>query len=306
MSRAHLSSSRMAAFSRLFNAAEFQALAQHLGERYLPQHVVSIDEIRAVYPHYLPLVEASDETVGFILEYLPQLQPFTQGPFLLPNGTIVQGPWLGEYKIRRFQDLGVQQDSLQGKRVLDIGCNAGFDTFYLGSLGPAEVIGIEPSAFYYQALFFWALYDLPAVQFLKARWQDISAAVIGRFDVINCQGILYHERNPQQLIDAMFDLLDTDGQLILETHVTLEDDMNARFVERAFWGEENWWWIPSAPVVLAMLRASGFVDTQLVVRHPVPSQNPHDELHTVENIPVGGRAYIVARRPQIPVWRKPG
>jgi SAM-dependent methyltransferase len=135
---------------------------------------------------------------------------------------------------------------------------------------------------------------------MKTRWQDLSRDVLGTFDLVNCQGILYHEPDPMQLLLALQRLLAPGGKLVLETHITMEDDMNARFIEGNFWGDPNWWWLPSSDTMMAMLRTCGFEDVQLRAKYPVPSQNPNNEHLTVEGVPVGGRAFFTATQPQNP------
>lgn len=292
-------------FESTFDAKEFKGLSEYLGQRFQPQREVTQEDIQTDYNHFLRMLRQDDRYFPFIQRYLPMLQPFTQAPFPLPDGHIIQGPWLGDYKVHHFKLLNVTEETIRGKRILDVGCNAGFDTFLMASMQPSQVIGIEPSAFFFQALFLWAVYQAPNVSFMRTRWQDISPANIGTFDLVNCQGIFYHEPHPQMLLDALFALLKPGGRLILETHVTIADDMNALFVERSFWGEENWWWIPSGRVMTAMLRASGYVDAEMIVRYPVPSRNPDDPDRTIEGLPVGGRAFFSAHRPVEIGWRKP-
>lgn len=296
---------RMRLFEHWFREAEFRELAEYLGTRFEPQTVLTWDAISEAYPHYERLLLRESVFASFIEYYLPKLQPFTQAPFPLPDGQIIQGPWLGDYKIKHFQKLGIDADFVDHKRILDIGCNAGFDTFYLAALGAPEVLGIEPSPFCYQAMFLRALYYSPNVNFLKTRWQDISSQSVGQFDMINCQGILYHEPYPQLLLEACFDLLKPGGILVLETHVSLGDERQAMFVEGAFWGDENWWWLPTCSTVTGMLRASGFIDAQTITRYPIPSRNPNDPDRTVEGVPVGERAYFTALRPADTFRRKP-
>jgi tRNA (mo5U34)-methyltransferase len=289
---------KMALFERQYDPLATQALIRELGDRFQPTVEITFDDIKNQYPHYLKLLTNHPSLEAFFDRYFQELQPFCQAPFALPGGRVIQGPWMGDYKLYHFPRCEVNPETVAKKRVLDIGCNAGFDTFYLSTLGPSEIIGIEPAPlFYYQALLLWSIYSCPNLRFLKARWQDITTSAFGRFDLINCQGILYHEPSPMLLLEALFDLLTPGGMLVIETHVTLDDDMKALFVEGAFWGDYNWFWIPSGATVCAMLRACGFEEVTVRAKHPVPSKNPDDPLTTIEGVPVGGRAFLTARRP---------
>lgn len=289
---------KMALFERQYNPLATQALISRLGTRFQPEVEITFEDIQHRYPYYLNLLIDHPLFEGFIDRYCDELQPFCQAPFALPGKRVLQGPWLGDYKLQHFPLCDVNAETVAKKRVLDIGCNAGFDTFYLSTLGPSEIIGIEPAPlFYYQALFLWALYSCPNLRFLNTLWQDIRKSTFGSFDLINCQGIFYHEPGPMLLLEALFDLLAPGGKLVLETHVTLDDDTKALFVEGAFWDDDNWFWIPSEATVCAMLRACGFEEVIVRAKHPVPSKNPDDPLRTVEGVPVGGRAFFTARRP---------
>lgn len=289
---------KLAILEYTYNADEFQQLANVLGSRFKPSVSLSFEDVMQQYPFFQRLLVKDPMLDGAIDYFLPLLQPFTQSPFPLSNGQVIQGPWLGQYKLGLFPSAGVNEETVKNKRVLDIGCNAGFDSFYLSSLGAREVIGIEPSPFVFQAIFLWSQYFVPNLKFFKSGWQELNPKFMGQFDLVNCQGILYHEPSPQLLLEKIIDMLVPGGKVVLETHVTLQDDNYAYFVPDMFWGDENWWWITSVDVTKAMLKAAGFVDVQMATSNSVPSQNPGHPHLTQEGHPVGGRASFTAYRPE--------
>jgi SAM-dependent methyltransferase len=282
-------------FEAVYNREEFEKLVERNRFIPAPASTPSYQTVMQDYPYYTRLLVDHPKLAPTIERYLPALQPFVQGPFPLPGQQVIHGPWSGSYKTQNFPRCDVTQETVRDKRVLDVGCNAGFDCFYYAALGAAEVIGIDHGPFIYQALFLRALYHCPGLQFIQTRWQNLPP--IGTFDIVNCQGVLYHEPNPISLIRALFDLLRPGGKLVLETHVTLKDDMNTLFVEDKFRGDSTYWWVPSVPVTEAMLRSCGFVDVQVRSRSRAGSANPQDPDYTVEGIPAGGRAFLTAVRP---------
>jgi tRNA (mo5U34)-methyltransferase len=288
---------RMSEFEAQYSPAETQSLQAELGGKFPPSVEITMDDVLANYPHYAALLVEHPVLATFVSKYLDQLRPFLQAPFPLPDGTVIQGPWVAQYKLHYFEQCGLDRDTVANKTVLDVGCNAGFDTFYLSTLGPKKIVGIDPTAlWHYQALLLWSVYYSPNVQFRKIGWQDLEPRD-EKFDIINCQGVLYHEPSPLALLDSLFNLLTPGGYLVLETHVTLDNDAKALFVEKAFWGDTSWFWVPSVETVCAMLRSYGYEDIVVRDQFSVPSQNPDDPFHTVEGNPVGGRAFFTARRP---------
>jgi SAM-dependent methyltransferase len=289
---------KMRQFRTDYNHEEVAWMIAELGERFQPEREVTMADIRRDYPHYEKLLRQDAALDEFVATYADELQPFLQAPFPLPSGQVIQGPWLGQYKLAYFTRCGITAETISGKRVLDIGSNAGFDTFYLSTLGPREIVGIEPSAlFYYQALFLWAVYDCPNLTFHRLRWQEAKDGGLGTFDVVNCQGILYHEPNPMQLVDAVFELLAPGGTFVLETHISLGDEQTARFIEGPFWGDNSWFWLPTLKTLAAMLRSRGFEDIIVRDSFTVDSKNPCDPERAIEGELVGGRAFLTATKP---------
>lgn len=291
---------RRALFDRLFNPQEISSLREHLGDvrRFGPPPNVDYDYEITTFPHYEKLLPNGSNEESMLSRDIELISPVLQGPFIFPNNFVLSGPWRGEYKNYIFETVGIKKIVKESDRILDIGCNAGFDTFYLSTLNPAEIIGIDPSPFFYQALMFWTHYYCPNVRFVNCGWQALTPQAFGQFDLINCQGILYHEPSPTLLLQRIFEMLVPSGMLLLETHVTMKNEMSALFVEGDFWGDNNWWWITDADTTCALLRSLGFVDANVHHACAVPSKNPEDELRTVEGVPVGGRATITAVKPQ--------
>jgi len=286
--------SKQALFEREFHWQEMRDFDRSFCPE--PADLLSYEQAIAQFPHFQKLIVDAPEIRDFIAQYLDRLVPFCQAPFPLPGEQVTKGPWIETWKLMLFTLCDVNRTTVANKRVLDIGCNAGWDTFFLSSLDPCEIIGVEPSPFYYQALFLAAVYHRPQVRFCHAKWESVTKDILGTFDVINCQGILYHEKHPLLLLERLYDLLAPGGKLILETHVTMQDDLNAIFVEGTYYGGPDWWWIPSSNAVAGMLRTAGFKDVQQRFRGVAPSNNPENPDLTVEGLPAGGRACFVAFR----------
>ena len=211
---------KFALFEREYDQEKAEEVSKFLKRFDQPTTSVTFADIAEKYPHYAQLFVDDPALEGRVERYLDELQPFLQCPFPLPGQRVVQGRWLEYWKFNDHAICEVTPETVANTRVLDVGCNAGFDTFYLSTLGAAEVIGIEPAPlFYSQALFLWSLYSCPNVRFLRTGWQGLKDSFLGTFDLINCMGILYHEPHPLLLIETLFDLLAPGGKLVLESQL---------------------------------------------------------------------------------------
>jgi len=83
--------------------------------------------------------------------------------------------------------------NLQGKRILDLGCNAGLISIHLARCGAREVVGVDSHAtwegWYEQATFVkevveWRCAAHYNVRYVDADIRTLSALDLGRFDVV--------------------------------------------------------------------------------------------------------------------------
>lgn len=90
---------------------------------------------------------------------------------------------------------------LQGKRVLELGCNAGVNSIHMSRLGAAEVVGIdsgehwpqviEQAHFVKQALE-WRCGTTYNISYIEADLADLPSLKLGWFDVVIALNCLYY------------------------------------------------------------------------------------------------------------------
>ena len=116
-------------------------------------------ELLAHLPEAIPShfdLDASAVTIGAavdldpgekeqLLAILQGLSPWRKGPFKL-FGIDIDSEWVSALKWTR---LAGRISSLQGRRVLDIGCSSGYYMFRMAEANPTMVLGLEPYLTYY-------------------------------------------------------------------------------------------------------------------------------------------------------------
>ena len=213
---------------------------------------------------FSPLLPTTlDLTVSTDLRHrASELDPWLQGPFLLGGDVVVGGAWRTDNRWKH--ELGdVVPGDLQGRRVLDVGSNAGYDPFMFKLRGAGDVVGCEPFVFHRQALFLESIYR-SGVDFQNTGWQQLEAGRLGRFDLVHCHGVLYHEAHPMALLQQLRALVSESGELLLGS-MMLADPQQAdaiRFVPGAYSGDPTWWMVPGLLALRRMLEAAGFSVTQ--------------------------------------------
>jgi tRNA (mo5U34)-methyltransferase len=186
--------------------------------------------------------------------------------------------FLGDYpavKWRRFAHA--IPESLAGKSVLDIGCNAGFYAMEMKRRGADRVVGIDSDpVFLAQARF------AAEVRGLEIELHQLSVYDVARlgesFDVVLFMGVLYHLRHPLLAMDlihehAARDLLVFQSmqrgsgavEPVEEDYPFWQTEVFDRpayprlhFVEGRYAGDATNWWIPNRACAEAMLRSAGF------------------------------------------------
>jgi SAM-dependent methyltransferase len=110
--------------------------------------------------------------------------------------------------------------SLAGKRILDLGCNAGFWSLLAIQHGCARVVGIDGRQMHVdQANFVFSVHEIPADRFafIQANVFDIDFKSLGSFDIVFCLGLLYHVSKPMELIEKIASA--SSDILVIDTRV---------------------------------------------------------------------------------------
>jgi tRNA (mo5U34)-methyltransferase len=113
--------------------------------------------------------------------------------------TMEVGPAFHEMVWEKFSK--VFPKNMKGVTVLDIGTNAGYFPIEFKKRGAGKVVGMEfVEEFIKQAEEIKRIYDLKDVEYLKLDAHEVDK-VKGFFDVVVFTGILYHLKNPLQVIE---------------------------------------------------------------------------------------------------------
>ena len=187
--------------------------------------------------------------------------------------------FLGDYPGTKFERFAPHlPESLEGKSVLDIGCNAGFYSIEMKRRGAERVVGIDSDDRYLaQAKLASEVLGFPDIELRKLDVYDVGA--LGeKFDLVIFMGVLYHLRHPLLALDLIREHVAGDRMLFQSMQrgsknvLELDEDYDfseselffesgypkLHFVERRYAGDWTNWWVPNRACSEAMLRSSGF------------------------------------------------
>jgi SAM-dependent methyltransferase len=220
-------------------------------------------------PDELPLQRVTE-----LEREIAALEPWLQGPFLLAGNLVIPGLWRND---QRWQWMGEHVRDLTGKRVLDVGSNAGYDPFMFKLKGAKEVLACEPFQFIHQARFLESIYRT-GVDFRQIGWQQLDPELHGRFDFVHCHGVFYHEPNQIEMLLKLRSMLAPDGEMLFGSmlHASAEQSEFIRFVPDAYAGDKTWWFVPGRLAMRWMLEVTGFDVEELVL-----TEGPRGEFRTL-------------------------
>ena len=188
------------------------------------------------------------------------------------------GHFLGDFPRTKFERFAhAIPERLDGKSVLDIGCNAGFYAQEMKRRGASRVLGIDHDEHYLRQARLAAEVEGLDIEFRQLEVYDVGA--LGeRFDLVIFMGVLYHLRHPLLALDLIREHVAGDlmvfQSLLRGPETVREVPAEAPFEEEAMFGEEgfpalyfieksyanDWtnWFVPNRAGVEALLRAAGF------------------------------------------------
>lgn len=172
-------------------------------------------------------------------------------------------------------------------KIADVGCNNGYFLWRMYneccSIGnqDVQITGLDPvESFYRQFQLIHACIDAP-VQMICKPYNYLSESVF-RPDRILCMGLLYHLKNPLELLSVIHSSLETKGLLYLETiTVELNGSSTLLFPAGPFAGIRGVWFVPEVDAVINMLKRTNFRK----IEH-LKSWEFEDEMQPVHGMPV--------------------
>ncbi|OCG26555.1 tRNA 5-methoxyuridine(34) synthase CmoB [Gilliamella sp. wkB108] len=282
------------------------------------QWLNSIKHLPSITPYQIDLlhsVTAKTETPlstgeqQRITQLLKNMMPWRKGPYHF-YGVDIDTEWRSDWKWERLIN---HIDNLEGKIVLDVGCNSGYHLWRMVGAGAKIAVGIDPMALYlcqFEAIRKLLGHDKRAY-FLPLGIEELPK--LNAFDTVFSMGVLYHRRSPLDHLFQLKDQLVNGGQLILETLVIDGEEHQALMPGERYAQMRNVYFIPSVPTMINWLHKCGFSEVKMVdiSQTSLDEQrktewmtsesladflDPNDITKTIEGYPAPMRAVFTAKK----------
>jgi tRNA (mo5U34)-methyltransferase len=132
-----------------------------------------------------------------------------------PGRRLHRHPKRKDYFFRPMVEL---LGGLEGRRVLDLGCNAGFWALAAIESGADHVMGIDARQMHIDQahlVFETKRIDPRRYEFMHGNIFDEDLTRFGAFDVVLCLGLLYHVNRPMELLESISAV--NDDLLLIDT-----------------------------------------------------------------------------------------
>jgi tRNA (mo5U34)-methyltransferase len=185
-------------------------------------------------------------------------------------------------------------DDLEGRSVLDAGCNAGFYAIEVKRRNAGRVLGIDSQRLHIRQARFVARVLGLHIEYERMSVYDLSVERVGKFDITLALGLIYHCKHLLLALERLFQV--TADLLILESEVLFEAPSFDALAQAVALGRrlhpmayvENEpssleaaynWFIPGVEGLKAMLLDVGFSEVNVVSeakgRAVIVCQRPH-------------------------------
>lgn len=253
--------------------------------------------------------DLNDEQFALLDAAIRQFHPWRKGPWKFFDFE-VDAEWRSNLKWDRIAPV---LGDISKKRILDVGCGNAYYMFRAAAMNPELLIGLDPSIpFYLMFEMVQRFLQIPNMQYDRLGCEDLT--VFDRcFDWALCMGILYHQRNPVQILRDLRNSLVVGGRAIVESQSIPGDGSMALFPENRYAKARNVYFVPTQDCLVNWVRRAGFKDVEVVSHCPVTTEeqrmtefmtyhslaeflDPEDSSKTAEGYPAPWRTVVVGTR----------
>ena len=193
-----------------------------------------------------------------------------------------------EHPLSKFNvvEAAIPFAQLEGKRLLDLGCNSGYNSIHVATSYHMSCTGVDVVPRHVEVSRFFAELANADAQFVLGSAETFSEPAA--FDVVIHFGTLYHLPNPLLSLQTTFNNLRRGGWLALETQVyDHPDDPNICYFMHMQNNDHTNFWALSSSVLVKCLELQGFREVRELLK-VVPAQGLAPNM---------SRIILVARKP---------
>ena len=202
-------------------------------------------------------INLSNYDKDFLLNTAKMLMPWRKGPFKIGD-IFIDSEWRSYIKWNTL----IPFLNLENKDILDVGCNNGYYMFRMLEMNPKSITGFDPSALFNLQFEF-------INSFIKS---DIEYKLLGvehipyypkKFDVIFCMGVLYHRKDPIDMLKELKAGLKKGGEVILDTLI-IEGNEEVALSPLRYAKMKNVYFIPTLKTLYNWIKRANFSDVEFI------------------------------------------
>ena len=194
------------------------------------------------------------EQKSMIEKELQAFIPWRKGPFSV-FGIKIDSEWQSQLKWNRILP---HIDDLSKKVICDVGCHNGYYMYRMAHYKPRLVLGIDPTfKFKLQFEYLQKFSQEENLKFEPIGFQELGLFT-KVFDTIFCMGILYHHKNPIEVLENCREALKPKGQIVIESLGIPGNEPVSLFPQGRYANIKGVWFIPTQTCLSHWLKRSGY------------------------------------------------
>ena len=203
------------------------------------------------------VIEIKGEENPEIEKLAKMLKPWRKGPFKI-NQLFIDSEWRSYIKWNSLKP----HLNLENKDILDVGCNNGYYMFRMLELNPKSITGFDPSALFNLQFEFINSFIKSNIEYKLLGVEHIPYYE-KKFDVIFCMGVLYHRRDPIDMLKELKAGLKKDGIVILDTLI-IEGSGEYALTPMRYAKMKNVYFIPTYKALLNWIERAKFSNVEFI------------------------------------------